>query len=73
MSCLSSEYSRLLVVDYEADKVFVAQWPVALPCQPDRIACCDVRHELQDMAFTCCDRAGPSMRHILYTKLKQHI
>lgn len=65
MSCL---YLRLLVVDYEADKVSVVQRPVALPCQPDRMTCCDVRLELQDMTFTCCDRAGPSVRHTCQIK-----
>ena len=64
----STMYSRLLVVDYEADKVDVAFRPVALPCQPDHMTPCDVGLELQDMAFTCWDRAGPSMRHIKTTQ-----
>lgn len=52
--CLSFDYLRLFVVDYKADKVSVVWWLIALPCQPDRVACCNVRLECQDMAFTCC-------------------
>lgn len=54
ITCLSFDYLRLFVVDYKADKVSVVWWLIALPCQPDRVACCDVRLECQDMAFTCC-------------------
>lgn len=61
-------YSRFLVVNDEADKGSIFGGLVALPCQIDHMAGCDVGFEFQDMAFTCHGRGGPPVRHMYKVK-----
>lgn len=56
-------YSRFLVVNDEADKGSIFGGLVALPCQIDHMAGCDVGFEFQDMAFT-----WPPVRHMYRVK-----
>lgn len=58
------ENLRLFVVDYEADEAFVLLDLVALPCECDCVVRCGVRLELQNMTFTCNDRAEPSLSDV---------